>query len=337
MVYDLNVRLIEKWNSDTMPIYEVGLEALVKELRGKNLSFTHDKTEAFTDADFIFISVNTPTKTSGHGADKAHDMMYVECATRDIGNFFADFPLKKTVTIVEKSTVMAGTSKHLYKVLNSTQTRHKSNRDNFVILSNPEFMAEGVAVQDIMKPDRVIIGGDYSTRSVARQAMQVLKEAYIHWIPDCDIITTDIFSSELSKLASNAFLAQRVSSINSIARICEKLPDCKISDVKKCIGFDSRIGKKYLQPSIGFGGSCLEKDVLALIYLAESLDLPDVAAYWNTVINFNINQMDYFVKKIIKGMFNNVKGKSLCMLGVAFKQGTNDARNSPALYVCMKL
>lgn len=310
---------------------------MVLETRGKNLSFTADKIEAFTDADYIFISVNTPTKMSGHGEDKAHDMMYVESAIRDIGNFFNEVELKKTVTVVEKSTVMAGTSVHLYKVLSSTQAKFKSNRDNIVILSNPEFMAEGTSVHDIMNPDRVIIGGDYATKPKAKLSMEVLRDSYACWIDKDRIITTDIFSSEISKLASNAFLAQRVSSINSIARMCEKLPGCQISDVKNCIGYDSRIGKKYLQPSIGFGGSCLEKDVLALIYLAESLGLDDVAAYWQNVVNFNGNQMDYFFKKIVKAMFNNLRKKNICMLGVAFKKGTNDARNSAALYQIMKI
>lgn len=301
------------------------------------MSFTTDKTEAFTDADYIFISVNTPTKVTGHGSDKAHDMLYVESAIRDIGNFFNDIELKKTVTVVEKSTVMAGTSVHLYKVIFSTQVKFKSNRENLVILSNPEFMAEGTSVFDIKNPDRVIIGGDYATNPKALASMEVLRDTYAKWINPENIITTDVFSSELSKLASNAFLAQRVSSINSIARICEKLPGCKITDVKKCIGHDSRIGKQYLQPSIGFGGSCLEKDVLALIYLAESLGLQDVADYWQNVINFNGNQMDYFFKKIVRGMFNTLRKKKMCMLGVAFKKGTNDARNSPALYQVMKL
>lgn len=319
-VVDLNAARIAAWNSDELPVYEPGLDAVVRRARGRNLFFSTEVDDAIRDADMIFISVNTPTKTYGAGAGKAADLKYVELCARRI----AEVATGSTI-VVEKSTLPVRTAEVIKTIL-----KNSPGGARFEVLSNPEFLAEGTAVQDLEKPDRVLIGGE-SPAAIAK-----LVEVYANWVPVEKIITTNLWSSELSKLAANAFLAQRVSSINSISALCEKT-GADIDEVARAIGTDSRIGPKFLKASVGFGGSCFRKDILNLVYLCDHFGLPEVAAYWNQVVVMNDWQKSRFAKKVVSRLFNTVSGKKIAVLGFAFKKDTNDTRESPAIAVCRDL
>jgi len=318
-VVDLNTARIEAWNSDdlsNLPIYEPGLDEVVKEARGRNLFFSTDVDKAIDQADMIFISVNTPTKTYGKGKGQAADLKFIELCARQIARV-----AKNDKIVVEKSTLPVRTAEALKSILHNT-----GNGVNFHILSNPEFLAEGTAIQDLHNPDRVLIGGEN------QEAIQALVDIYASWVPKENIITTNLWSSELSKLVANAFLAQRVSSINAISELCE-VTGADVNEVSYAIGKDSRIGSKFLKASVGFGGSCFQKDILNLVYIARSYNLHKVADYWEQVIIMNDHQKERFADKIIKTLYNTVNGKNIAFLGWAFKKDTNDTRESAAIYV----
>lgn len=322
-VVDINEARIAAWNDpnvDDIPIYEPGLSELVAETRGRNLFFTTEVNKAITEADMIFISVNTPTKTYGVGKGMAADLKYIELCARQIASV-----AKSDKIIVEKSTLPVRTAEALRSILDNT-----GNGVNFDILSNPEFLAEGTAVSDLLNPDRVLIGGEDTERG--RAAQQALVDVYANWVPKDQILTTNVWSSELSKLTANAFLAQRVSSINALSELCE-VTEADIGEVARAIGSDSRIGSKFLKASVGFGGSCFQKDILNLVYIAQSYGLKEVADYWEQVIIMNDHQKRRFAKKIVKTLFNTVSGKKIAILGWAFKKDTNDTRESAAIYV----
>lgn len=326
-VVDLNEARIEAWNSknmDDIPIFEPGLTEIVFERRDKNLFFSTDVVRAIQEADAIFISVNTPTKTYGEGKGMAADLKYIELCARQIASVATTDKI-----IIEKSTLPVRTAEVLKDILENT-----GNGINFQVLSNPEFLAEGTAVEDLLDPDRVLIGGD--STDMGQNAIKALVEVYANWISKDKILTTNVWSSELSKLTANAFLAQRVSSINAISELCEKT-EADVDEVSKAIGYDSRIGPKFLKSSVGFGGSCFQKDILNLVYIARSYGLEEVADYWNQVIILNNHQRDRFAKKILKTLFNNVSGKKITFLGWAFKKDTNDTRESAAIYVANNL
>jgi UDPglucose 6-dehydrogenase len=322
-VVDLNEQRIADWNDadlSKLPIYEPGLDAVVKVARNRNLFFTTDVDGAIEKADMIFISVNTPTKTYGKGKGMAADLKFIELCARQIARV-----AKTDKIIVEKSTLPVRTAEAIKTILDNT-----GNGVNFQILSNPEFLAEGTAVQDLYNPDRVLIGGDQTV--AGKEAMEALVAVYANWIPSAQILTTNVWSSELSKLTANAFLAQRVSSINSISELCE-VTGADVNELSKAIGMDSRIGPKFLQASVGFGGSCFQKDILNLVYIAKSYGLGAVADYWEQVIIMNDHQKKRFSDNIIKTLFNTVSGKKIAFLGWAFKKDTNDTRESAAIYV----
>jgi len=322
-VVDLNEARIAAWNDenlDNLPIYEPGLAEVVSKARGKNLFFSTDVDAAIDAADMIFIAVNTPTKTYGEGKGMAADLKFVELCARQIASV-----AKTDKIIVEKSTLPVRTAEAIKTILDNT-----GNGVNFQILSNPEFLAEGTAVQDLYNPDRVLIGGDQTAGG--KEAMEALVAVYANWIPSAQILTTNVWSSELSKLTANAFLAQRVSSINSISELCE-VTGADVNELSKAIGMDSRIGPKFLQASVGFGGSCFQKDILNLVYIAKSYGLDAVADYWEQVIIMNDHQKKRFSDNIIKTLFNTVSGKKIAFLGWAFKKDTNDTRESAAIYV----
>ncbi len=318
-VVDLNKDRIEAWNAadlSGLPIYEPGLDAVVAEARGRNLFFSTDVEKAIDEADMIFISVNTPTKNYGKGKGQAADLKYIELCARQIAQV-----AKGDKIVVEKSTLPVRTAAALKSILNDT-----GNGVNFDILSNPEFLAEGTAVADLHQPDRVLIGGENE------EAIQALVQIYQSWVPQERILTTNLWSSELSKLVANAFLAQRVSSINAISELCE-VTGANVDEVSRAIGHDSRIGPKFLKASVGFGGSCFQKDILNLVYIARSYNLTAVADYWEQVIILNDHQKLRFAEKIIQTMYNTVNGKKIAFLGWAFKKDTNDTRESAAIYV----
>ncbi|KAL0206640.1 hypothetical protein P9112_001947 [Eukaryota sp. TZLM1-RC] len=323
-VLDVNASRIAQWQSDALPVYEPGLEPLVFRNINKSLFFSTDIDKHLYEADLIFICVNTPTKSEGFGAGFACDLTYVELAARSIGRSCAHCSHK---IIIEKSTVPVRTSEMISSILQSL-----SPKCRFSILSNPEFLAEGTAINDLVNPDRVLIGGS----DVDPKAVEVLVDVYSHWVPQDRIITMKLWSSELSKLVANAFLAQRVSSINAVSAICE-LTGGDVEDIEKAIGTDHRIGSHFLRSGIGFGGSCFRKDVLNLVYIARSLGLDEVAEYWMQVIRMNDSQMDRFSKTIIEHLFNTVVGKNLCILGFSFKANTGDTRDSPSIKVCRNL
>jgi UDPglucose 6-dehydrogenase len=323
-VVDIDERKIEAWQSDTLPIYEQGLEERVKACRGKNLFFSTDIPGSIEEADIIFVSVNTPTKTFGRGAGRAADLQYWESTARDILAYSRSYKI-----VVEKSTLPVRTSKAMERILLAPDSGI-----HFEVLSNPEFLAEGTAIDDLENPDRVLIGG-HDTES-GRRAVHELVEFYAHWVPRDRILTTNLWSSELSKLAANAMLAQRVSSINSLSALCEAT-EASVEEVAKAIGMDRRIGSGFLKAGIGFGGSCFKKDILNLVYLCETYGLHAVAAYWEQVIRMNEYQQDRFVANMIARMFNTVTGKRIAVLGFAFKAGTGDTRDSPAVRVCRHL
>lgn len=320
VVYDLNEPRINAWNSDDLPIYEPGLFEVVKETRGKNLFFTTDLEEVIK-SDIIFVSVNTPTKTTGIGKGRAANTLYIELCSRT---------LREKITsgrkiIVEKSTVPIKTSKVIEKIL----TKNNPNVQ-FDIVSNPEFLAEGTAVKDLTNPDRVLIGGQNS------EAVDILASVYANWVPRERIITTNLWSSELSKLVANAFLAQRVSSINAISALCE-VTGADVSEVARAVGTDTRVGSKFLQASVGFGGSCFQKDILNLVYLCEYYGLKEVADYFYGVIQINDFQRQRFAQKIVHKMFNTITSKKIAIFGFAFKANTGDTRESSSIFVCQHL
>ncbi|XP_063910904.1 UDP-glucose 6-dehydrogenase isoform X1 [Zophobas morio] len=324
-VVDLSKTRIAQWNSDKLPIYEPGLDDIVKACRGKNLFFSNDITTAILEADLIFISVNTPTKTIGNGKGRAADLKYVEGAARMIAEI-----AQSDKIVVEKSTVPVRAAESILKILSANQKPGVS----YQILSNPEFLAEGTAINDLINADRVLIGGEESPGGQA--AIEELCSIYEHWIPREKIFTTNTWSSELSKLAANAMLAQRISSINSLSAVCEAT-GADVSEVATAIGLDSRIGPKFLQASIGFGGSCFQKDILNLVYICECLNLPEVAAYWQQVVDMNEYQKSRFTSKVIQSLFNTVSGKTVTILGFAFKKNTGDTRETPAIHVAKTL
>ena len=324
MVVDLNTQRIADWNDkdlSKLPIYEPGLDEVVAEARDRNLFFSTEVDKAIDEAQMIFISVNTPTKTYGAGKGMAADLKYVELCARQIAKVATSDKI-----VVEKSTLPVKTAEAIQNILDNT-----GNGVDFQILSNPEFLAEGTAMRDLAVPDRVLIGGDSNTPK-GREAIQALVDIYASWVPNENILTTNIWSSELSKLTANAFLAQRVSSINSLSELCEAT-GANVKEVAKAIGMDSRIGSKFLQVSVGFGGSCFQKDILNLVYIAKSLGLNEVADYWHQVILMNNHQRERFAKNIIKTLYSTVSGKTIAFLGWAFKKDTNDSRESAAIYV----
>lgn len=322
-VVDINQARIDAWNDkdlDKLPVYEPGLDKVVEQARGRNLFFSTDVDKAIYDAEMIFISVNTPTKTYGEGKGQAADLKYVELCARQIARV-----AKEDKIVVEKSTLPVRTAEAIQTILDST-----GNGVNFEVLSNPEFLAEGTAIEDLFKSDRVLIGGQQT--KTGKDAINKLVEIYSKWIPKEKIYTTNVWSSELSKLVANAFLAQRISSINSISALCEST-GADVDEVATAIGMDSRIGAKFLKASVGFGGSCFQKDILNLVYISKSLGLDEVSEYWNQVIKINDYQKQRFAKKIMKSLFGTVSGKKITLLGWAFKKDTNDTRESAAIYV----
>jgi len=324
VVVDINEARIAAWQSNQLPIYEPGLEELVRATMNKNLFFSTEVDRHMAEADIIFVSVNTPTKTFGQGAGKAADLQYWEKTARQILE-----NSKTSKIVVEKSTLPVRTAEAMERILNSN-----GNGLHFDVVSNPEFLAEGTAIRDMEAPDRVLVGARETPSG--QRAMQAIVDVYAHWVPRERIITTNLWSSELSKLVANAFLAQRISSINAISALCEKT-EANISEVAHAIGLDSRIGPRFLRASVGFGGSCFKKDILNLVYLCEYYGLAEVAAYWEQVVKMNEYQQARFVSNIVSSMFNTVAGKRIALFGAAFKANTGDTRESPALAVCRAL
>jgi UDPglucose 6-dehydrogenase len=322
-VVDLNEQRIKDWNdpnTDNIPIYEPGLSEIVAEARGRNLFFSTDVEEAIDQAQIIFISVNTPTKTYGKGKGMAADLKYIELCARQIAKVS-----KNNKIVVEKSTLPVRTAEAIKSILDNT-----GNGVQFQILSNPEFLAEGTAVTDLLNPDRILIGGDSTPEG--KSAIDSLVDVYANWVDKDKILTTNVWSSELSKLTANAFLAQRISSINAMSELCERT-GADVSEVARAIGMDSRIGSKFLKASVGFGGSCFQKDILNLVYIAKSYGLNEVADYWEQVIIMNDHQKKRFSNKIVQTLYNTVADKKITFLGWAFKKDTNDTRESAAIYV----
>ncbi|RYD38339.1 MAG: UDP-glucose 6-dehydrogenase [Verrucomicrobiaceae bacterium] len=323
-VADVNESRIAAWNSDILPVYEPGLAEIVSSARGRNLFFATDTRAAIREADIIFVSVGTPTKSYGAGAGRAADLKYIELAARMIAEEASGPKI-----VVEKSTIPVKTAEALLTVL-----RANSKNGKFQVLSNPEFLAEGTAMADLENPDRILIGGEQTPEGLA--AVETLASIYNRWVPRERILTTNLWSSELSKLVANAFLAQRISSINSISALCERT-GADVDEVARAIGTDSRIGPKFLKASVGFGGSCFQKDVLNLTYLCEHFGLPEVAHYWDQVIKMNDWQKTRFSRQIVQTLFNTVSGKKIAVYGFAFKKDTNDTRESAAIYVVRDL
>ncbi|CAE6398278.1 unnamed protein product [Rhizoctonia solani] len=320
-IVDLNQARVDAWNSPdfALPIYEPGLVDVVKEARGRNLFFSTDVDKGIQEADLIFVSVNTPTKKSGVGAGFAADLNYVELATRRIAQVS-----NSSKIVVEKSTVPCRTAESMRTILEA----NSKPGCRFDILSNPEFLAEGTAISDLFAPDRVLIGSLQTEEGI--DACAALKEVYANWVPRERILTVGLWSSELSKLAANAMLAQRISSINALSAICEAT-GANIDEVAHAVGRDSRVGPKFLKASVGFGGSCFQKDILNLVYLSESLHLPEVAAYWRQVVEMNDHQKRRFSKRVVDTLFNTITGKRIAVLGFAFKADTGDTRESAAI------
>jgi len=323
-VVDISPTRIAQWNSNDLPIYEPGLEEVVKTARDKNLFFNTEIGKGIKESDIIFVSVNTPTKTFGAGAGMAADLQYWEKTAREIlQNSESD------KIIVEKSTLPVKTALAMERILTSTE-----NGIRFDVLSNPEFLAEGTAIEDLEDPDRVLIGSRETTRGL--KARDELVEIYSNWVPKDRIITSNIWSSELSKLVSNAFLAQKISSINAISALCEKA-EADVTEVARAVGMDSRLGNKFLNASIGFGGSCFKKDILNLVYLSRYYSLEEVADYWQGVVRINDYQKERFVLNMMNSMFNTLAGKKICLFGFAFKANTGDTRESPAIFITKRL
>ena len=323
-VVDINHARIAAWQSDQLPIYEPGLDEVVRQARGRNLFFSTQVEQGIRDADIIFVSVNTPTKTFGQGAGRAADLQYWEKTARQILEH-AD----RNKIVVEKSTLPVRTAEAMERILNAN-----TKNIRFEVLSNPEFLAEGSAITDLEAPDRVLIGSKETPEGIT--ARRVIVDIYANWVPRENIIESNVWSSELSKLAANAFLAQRISSINAISALCEKT-EADVDEVAYAIGKDSRIGPKFLKASVGFGGSCFKKDILNLVYICHSYGLGEVAAYWESVVKINEWQESRFVRTILESMFNTVAGKRIALLGFAFKANTGDTRESPAIYIARGL
>lgn len=323
-VVDINKDRIKAWGSSKLPIFEPGLDEVVKEARGRNLFFSTDVDKGIREADMIFISVHTPTKTYGVGAGQASDLQYVEKCARRIAEV-----AEGNKIIVEKSTLPVRTAESIKRILEGN-----GKCEQIQVLSNPEFLAEGTAVEDLLNPDRVLIGGEMTPEGQAAQ--EALVEVYASWVDRQKIITTNLWSSELSKLTANAFLAQRISSINAISALCEAT-EADVDEVARAIGLDSRIGQKFLKSSIGFGGSCFQKDILNLVYLCESYGLLEVAEYWRQVVKMNDFQKHRFAQGVVKKLFNTIAGKRIAVLGYAFKKDTNDIRESAAITICQDL
>jgi UDPglucose 6-dehydrogenase len=323
-VVDVNSERIAQWNSDELPIYEPGLDEIVKAARGRNLFFNTDIEKGIKESEIIFVSVNTPTKTYGTGAGMAADLQYWEKTARQIRESAESHKI-----VVEKSTLPVKTALAMERILTSM-----NNGIRFDVLSNPEFLAEGSAVKDLENPDRILIGSRETPDGL--KARDELVEIYANWVSSEGIITSNIWSSELSKLVSNAFLAQRISSINSISALCEKT-DASITEVSGAVGMDSRVGNKFLNAGIGFGGSCFKKDILNLVYICRSQGLDEVADYWEGVVKINDYQKERFILNMLSAMFNTLAGKRICLFGFAFKANTGDIRESPAISIAGRL
>ncbi len=325
-VVDINAKRIEAWNNSSiekLPIYEPGLGEIIKRRRGKNLHFSTDIKKFISEADMIFISVNTPTKTKGIGAGKASDLKWVESSTRQISKY-----ANGSTIVVEKSTLPVRTAQTIKKILELSSS--KNSQKSFSVLSNPEFLSEGTAINDLVNPDRVLIGGD------DKNAIEKLIKIYLNWVQKEKIITTNLWSSELSKLIANAFLAQRISSINSITALCEST-GADVKEVSQAIKTDHRIGKFFLNPSPGFGGSCFKKDILNLVYICDHYGLHEVSSYWQKVVDINDWQSKRILEIIVEKLFGNIAGKKISILGFSFKANTNDTRESPAIRICKGL
>ena len=323
-VVDINPGRIAQWNSDDLPIYEPGLDQVVRAARGRNLFFSTEIEKGIRESDVIFVSVNTPTKTFGAGAGMAADLQYWDKTAREIRKHS-----RSNKIIVEKSTLPVKTAQAMERILTCGD-----NGLCFDVLSNPEFLAEGTAIEDLENPDRVLIGSAQSAEGI--RARDVLVEIYANWVPREKIVTSNIWSSELSKLVANAFLAQRISSVNSISALCEKA-DADVREVARAVGMDSRVGAKFLNASVGFGGSCFKKDILNLIYICRYYDLREVADYWEGVIKINEYQKERFILNMLQVMFNTLAGKKICLFGFAFKADTGDTRESPAIQIAKRL
>lgn len=323
-VVDINPERIAQWNSKNLPVYEPGLDEIVKAIRGRNLFFSTDIEKGIKESQIIFVSVNTPVKDFGAGAGMAADLQYWEKTARQIRDVSDSHKI-----IVEKSTLPVKTAQTMKRILTSN-----NNGVQFDILSNPEFLAEGTAIKDLEEPDRVLIGSSDTLSGL--RARDELIAIYANWVPQDRIITSNIWSSELSKLVANAFLAQRISSINSFTALCEK-SDADITEVARAVGMDSRVGDKFLNASVGFGGSCFKKDILNLVYLCRHYGLSQVADYWEGVIRINEYQKQRFVLTMLNAMFNTLAGKRICIFGFAFKANTGDTRESPAMFIAKRL
>ncbi|OGV64375.1 MAG: UDP-glucose 6-dehydrogenase [Lentisphaerae bacterium RIFOXYB12_FULL_65_16] len=324
VVVDVNADKIRAWQSDNLPLFEPGLLDVLKRVRGRNLLFSSDVEEGIRWAEIIFVSVNTPTKTFGEGAGMAADLQYWEKTARQIGEH-----AQRDLIVVEKSTLPVRSAAAMERILAASPSPHK-----FEVVSNPEFLAEGTALRDLQSPDRVLIGA-HDTEG-GRRACEAMVGIYRHWVPAERILTMNVWSSELGKLAANAFLAQRVSSINSIAEFCE-VSGADVQEVARAVGTDSRISPKFLQAGPGFGGSCFRKDILNLVYLCRTYGLTQVADYWEQVVSYNEHVKRRFVKRIVKSMFNTAAGKPIAILGFAFKANTGDTRNAPSIDICLQL
>ncbi len=323
-VADINAQRIAQWNSSELPVFEPGMQEIIQRTRGRNLFFETLSSKSFHNAEMIFISVNTPTKSSGYGQGMASDLRYWEQSARSILKYTAN-----GAVVVEKSTVPLNTAAAIDRILQAD-----NHERPFVVLSNPEFMAEGTAIADLTDPDRTIIGGPQN--ELGQQAIELLANLYAHWIPQERILRTSVWSSELSKLTANAMLAQRISSINAISALCER-SGALSNQVSRAVGMDHRLGPHFLEAGIGFGGSCFRKDILSLAYILEQQGLKQEANYWKQVVVINDNQVERFFHLILHALFDTIADKKLAILGVAFKPDTNDTRDSPALYLCRKL
>ena len=323
-VVDVSEARIKAWQTDTLPIFEPGLLEVVQAARGRNLFFSTDISAAIRESEVIFVSVNTPTKTFGEGAGKAADLQYWEKVAREILR-----ESQSSKIVIEKSTLPVKTAQTMENILNAN-----GKKIHFDVISNPEFLAEGTAVKDLLDPDRVLIGSRETPEGL--RARQDIVDIYANWVPRDRILTSNVWSAELSKLVANAFLAQRISSINSISALCEKT-DASVQEVARAIGMDSRVGSRFLNASVGFGGSCFKKDILNLVYICESYGLQEVAHYWESVLAMNEFQESRFVRTMIREMFNTIVGKRIALFGFAFKADTSDTRESPSIYVTQKL
>tara|TARA_Y100000589_G_C27148301_1_gene627828 strand:+ start:252 stop:1646 length:1395 start_codon:yes stop_codon:yes gene_type:complete len=328
-VVDINEERINAWNDNdlnNLPIFEPGLKEIIKECRGVNLFFSNEIKKTISESDMVFLSVNTPTKSRGIGAGKASDLSFIESSAREISKY-----AKGHTIIVEKSTIPVRTAQTIKEILTGQKENElEKQKKSFSVLSNPEFLAEGTAINDLLNPDRILIGGEDPL------AIDLLSKIYEHWVPSKKIITTNLWSSELSKLVANAFLAQRISSINSISALCEST-GADIAEVSKAIGLDSRIGSNFLKVGPGFGGSCFKKDILNLIYLCEKFNLVEVSNYWAQILSINSWQQKRIAKIIVEKLFGTISGKTITVLGFSYKANTNDIRESPSIDICLDL